>query len=201
MQTLTPNKPVTSAILPEIMELIGGIPEDDLQLFKERLEKRRNTIQRSEYHEAILGRVFPRPGRPVPELPGGKYEGYLITAGKHYRTEGADLAAAQREHKERCEQADKLNHQRPEFPIIVQREYSANETIVPQDDGEALMMLQDPEKFRPLRSDQQTDRIAQLLAEQNALKAGHDAKAREQDAEIARLQVELAEAKKGKNGK
>lgn len=177
-----------SAVLGEVLELIGGIPEDDLKIFKDRLDKRAKVHQKSKYHQAILDRVFPQPGQPVPELPGGQYQSYELIAGKHFRPDQAHVEAARAEYLAKCEEAKRNGRPLPDlnaFPEVRLTEYKAGSIVTPQNDGEALEMLQNPDKWRPLHEER--DRISELLAEQNRLKQT-DA---EKDRIIAQLRAEL----------
>jgi hypothetical protein len=190
MATATQKAGLPQEQLVEIMSLLGGIPEADMAIFKERLERRAKVKEQGAYHAIVKARCFPKPGHPIPELPGGQYETYQITAGKHYRVEKSDMELARKEYRRKCAEAEAAKVGPPPFPEVGMTEYCAKQNITPQDDGEAFMMVQDPEKFRPLRGEM--DKIAEMLAEQNALRQGAAAK----DAEIARLMAELAEAKK-----
>jgi hypothetical protein len=198
--TLPANASNRADLLADLMHMFGDVPADDLEIFKERMEKRAKVKELGAYHQIILNRVYTRPGRPKPELPGGVYESYQLMGGRHYRIEDKDLLAAQQEFKEKCDTAKSKGHNIPDFPELQQTEYGIGQTITPQNDGEALMMLQDPEKFRPLKGD--GDKMAELIAENLRLQQDRDraiaASTAQKDNEIAVLRQQLEEAKKGK---
>lgn len=180
-----PKKPgLRENVIADILELLGGTSEDDMEIMRDRLKRREETQNQSEYHRVLLARVFPKPGHPIPELPEGKYESYEILKGLHYHNLNADVLLAREEHKKRCERAVQLNAPIPDFPTIIPTQYNTGSTVTPQDDAEALMMLQDADKFHPMRGGEQ-DRIATLLAEANA-----------KETRIAELEAALAETKK-----
>ena len=130
---------------------------------------------------------------PPSELPGGGYMTYQIISGKHSHIDKAALEKSRDDYRRKVAEAQKLGMKIPDpfSPQPVEFHPKGNDTIVPQDDLEALMIDQDPIKFRPLTGSttQPTTMPDELMAEVERLKAA-----------LAQKDVELVEARK-KGGK
>lgn len=188
----------------EILKLFGDIPADEMDLIKERLEKRILKKQVDSYHQMLLDRIFPRRDRSgkviVPEPQ--PYREYMLMAGRHYRSDVSDMAEARKEHTARlnavkamhlkaCKEAEANHLPEPEAPPMPEfrdpqlREFIPGNRVTPQNDGEALEMLQDPLKWRPVGLGAPDDEMARLVAEANAARATSQQK----DEEIAKLKA------------
>jgi hypothetical protein len=159
--------------LDDFTELCKNLPEVDREIIAERARQKQQRSEQSEYHQAVQARVFTRRTKQKPELPDGDYQTYVLLKGKHYRIEQEDLDATRKDYEHRCKEALAAGHREPDWEDPELKEYRPGDTIKPQNDGEALLMVQDPEKFKvyvPNEKQDHADRIAQLLAENERLK-------------------------------
>jgi hypothetical protein len=147
----------------EFIKLCSELPPADKAALAARLGRQRADDGRSAYHRTIVARATAGRDEPVPELPPGGYETYTVQKGKHYRTERADLEAARERYDARCKAAREAGKPTPDWLDPKQKEYRPGDEVTPETDGEALLMVQDPEKFRRKVPGAPPDRIADLL--------------------------------------
>ncbi len=176
---------------------LDEVTAEELNLIR-RIRERSKAHQHTPYRKALLDRIrrakLGQPVGPPSELPGGGYITYQLLFGKHSHIDKADLERSRKNYQEKVEEAKKLNLRAPDpfSPVAVEFHPKGNNTVVPQDDMEALALDQDPNKFRPLTGagHQSTATIDDLMAEVERLKG-----------ENARKDQELAEARKSQSGK
>lgn len=164
----------------------ADITEADIAVARQ-INARRNAGRATDYRRALVDRWAVKREEakpPLTSLPGGGYKKYRLQAGRHERFDLKDIEAARRE-------TEKVRAQRGPLadPVTPPRHvFVPGDIVVPETDEEALMMDQDPNKFREIGTADDGDGVDALLAENNRLKSQL---ARQE--ELDRRERELAE--------
>lgn len=173
-------------------EAPGGFMDptpEELALVR-RLRQRANQTQHSPYRKALLARSRCRKQEQADKipLPGGGYQSYRLMHGRHERYDLRDVEIARKE-SARLKEAHGPNF----APLDPEKHiFRPGDVVTPETDLEALMIDQDPMKFRPLGPAEAAQTPDLLEAELNRQKQ----LAGEKDAEIAALKEQLAAAQK-----
>lgn len=153
-----------------------------------RLRSRAVAKQISEYRKVLIQRAGCKNEKDKLPLPEGGYRTYRLAAGRHIHALAEDVRKTSERNQELFKRLGPGTP--PENPPMTA--YGAGDLVTPQSDSEALLMDQDPDKFRPVDARQASANVDELMAEIARLK--------QVETRAQELEKELAEQKKAKGG-